>query len=122
MAVPLDKDLYKKAKAKADDVYGKKTSGFKSGFLVQEYKRLGGRYSNGKEPKGNLRNWFKERWMNVNPDEDGYPVFRPTKRINKKTPLLASEIDPKNLKEQIKLKEKIKGSKNLPPFKPKKTN
>jgi hypothetical protein len=32
---------------------------------------------------------------------------------------LVSEIDPKQLKEQIKLKQKIAGSKNLPAFKSK---
>jgi len=43
-------------------------------------------------------------------------VYRPTKRITKDTPLTASEIDPKQAKKQIKRKQIIKGSKNLPPF------
>lgn len=119
MSEPIDKDLYAKAKSKADEVYGKKTSGFKSGYIVKLYKSLGGRYKNGKE-KTDLGTWFKERWKNVNPDKDGYPVFRPTVRVNADTPLLENEIDPQNLKEQIKRKQKIKGTANLPPFKPKK--
>jgi len=45
-------------------------------------------------------------------------VYRPTKRINKKTPLTPDEIDPANLKEQIVLKQKLKGKKNLPSFDP----
>jgi hypothetical protein len=49
-----------------------------------------------------------------------YPVYRPTIRINSKTPLIVSEIDKKNLKSQIRLKQQIKGEKNLPPFKAKK--
>jgi hypothetical protein len=43
-------------------------------------------------------------------------VYRPTKRVNKNTPLTIDEIDPANLKEQIALKQLIKGKKNLPPF------
>jgi hypothetical protein len=117
MSVPLDKDLYAKAKATADEVYGKKTSGFKSGFLVQEYKRLGGRYkqTSGSKKSNPLARWFDEQWKDVG--DKKYPVFRPTKRVSSSTPLLPTEIDPRNLKEQIALKQKIKGSKNLPPFK-----
>jgi len=47
-----------------------------------------------------------------------YPVYRPTKRVNKETPLIPDEIDYENLLQQILLKQKIKGKKNLPPFKP----
>jgi hypothetical protein len=56
--------------------------------------------------------------MDINPNKTktSYPVYRPTVRVNKQTPLLVSEIDPKNLKQQIKLKQKIKGEKNLPKF------
>ena len=59
--------------------------------------------------------WFKEEWKDIGNKE--YPVYRPTKRIRAKTPLTVSEIDKANLKQQIKLKQKIKGKKNLPPFK-----
>jgi hypothetical protein len=47
-----------------------------------------------------------------------YPVYRPTKRINKNTPLTVFEIDKKNLQKQIKLKQIIRGNKNLPKFIP----
>lgn len=33
-------------------------------------------------------------------DKKGYPVYRPTKRISKATPLIVQEIDPKNLRKQ----------------------
>jgi len=104
--------LYEKAR---DIVYKQypKHSAYRSGQLVQKYKELGGTYS-GSKPKGGLTSWFKEDWRDIG-NED-YPVYRPTKRINKDTPLLASEIDPKNLKEQIELKQELKGDKNLPPF------
>ena len=33
-----------------------------------------------------------------------FPVYRPTVRVNKKTPLIVDEIDPSNLKKQFKKK------------------
>ena len=115
MSLPLNKNLYAKAKKKADETYGKHTSAYKSGFIVKYYKGLGGKYKTvGKDKK--LKRWFREKWVDVG--NKSYPVFRPTKRISKKTPLLKDEIDKKNLKQQIAKKQKIKG-KTLPPFKKK---
>jgi hypothetical protein len=109
-----NQDLYDRVKAYADTVY-KKPSAYKSGFIVKTYKEHGGTYSDvkGKKP---LKQWFQERWMDVG--DKSYPVYRPTVKVNKSTPLTVSEIDPDNLKEQIELKQKIKGKQNLPPFKP----
>ena len=112
MPIVNDKNLYAKAKKMADEIY-KKPSAYKSGYIVKKYKELGGTYTDDKETKG-LKIWFEERWENIS--KDGYPVYRPTVRVNKETPLTVSEIDKKQLKEQIKLKQKIKGTKNLPPF------
>ena len=115
MAAPKDKQLYEKAKRMADEVY-KKPSAYKSGYIVKKYKEMPGTYGNDHDEK-NLKRWFKEKWQDVGHKD--YPVYRPTKRINSKTPLTLNEIDKDNLKEQIKLKQKIKGNKNLPPFKKK---
>ena len=112
----LDKGLYDKAKKIADEIY-KKPSAYKSGYIVKKYKELGGRYGDDDGPK-NLERWFLEKWEDVG--NKNYPVYRPTKRINDKTPLTLNEIDKNNLKEQIKRKQIIKGNKNLPPFKPSK--
>ena len=49
-----------------------------------------------------------------------YPVYRPTVRVNKKTPLTVEEIDKKDLIIKSKQKQKIKGNKNLKAFKGKK--
>jgi len=117
MPIVNDKNLYAKVKKMADEIY-KKPSGFKSGFVVKRYKELGGTYKDDNEPK-ELKRWFEAKWININPNINQYPVYRPTVRVNKKTPLTVSEIDKKQLKEQIKLKQKIKGEKNLPPFKKK---
>lgn len=113
MPIPKDKPLYNKVKKDADKIY-KKPSAYKSGYIVKTYKKLGGEYLDDNQPK-NLKNWFNSKWQDVG--NKPYPVYRPTKRVNKKTPLLVSEIDPKNLKDQIALKQIIKGKSNLPPFK-----
>lgn len=112
MPIIDDPDLYDKARAIADKIY-KKPSAYKSGFIVKKYKELGGKYTDDKEPK-NLKRWFKEDWKDIGNKE--YPVYRPTKRITKATPLTADEIDPKQAKKQIELKQKIKGEYNLPKF------
>ena len=113
MNVPKDKKLYDKVKAEADKKYDK-PSAYKSGWIVKEYKKRGGEYL-GKKKKDGLTRWFKEKWEDVGGKD--YPVYRPTKRVSKDTPLTPKEIDPKDLEKQIKLKQKIKGESNLPPFK-----
>ena len=115
MPTPKDKVLYEKVKKIADEIY-KKSSAYKSGYIVQEYKRRGGEYIDDKKPK-ELKRWFNEKWIDVG--QQSYPVYRPTVRVNKQTPLTVKEINTNQLKEQIKLKQKIKGNKNLPPFKKK---
>lgn len=107
-----DPELYALVKQYADLVYTK-PSAYKSGYIVRLYKQLGGTYTEDFKPK-KLKSWFSERWDDIG-DKD-YPVYRPTVRVNKDTPLTVAEIDPQNLKEQIALKQKIKGQKNLPPF------
>ena len=106
----LDKELYERVKKQADSIY-KKPSAYKSGYIVSQYKKQGGKYS-GKKPKDGLTNWFASDWTDIGGLE--YPVYRPTKKIS--NALTVSEIDKKNLQKQIKLKQKIKGTKNLPPF------
>jgi hypothetical protein len=112
---PLDKELYEEVKRLADEKY-KKNSAFKSGWITKTYLSLNGRYS-GTKTKDGLTRWFKESWTDVG--NQSYPVYRPTKRVSKKTPLTATEISPTQLKKQIALKQKIKGKKNLPKFEPK---
>jgi hypothetical protein len=122
MAIPLNKELYEKAKLIADETYDK-SSAYKSGFIVKTYKKMGGKYKNtGKEK--DLKRWYEEGWTDVSPlkTDSSYPVYRPTKRINKKTPLTVDEIDKTNLLEQSIIKQVIKGKKNLKPFKGKGIN
>jgi len=115
MPTPKDKDLYERVKKEADKIY-KKPSAYKSGYIVKKYKELGGEYVDDKKTKG-LKRWFKEDWRDIG--NSSYPVYRPTKRINSLTPLTADEIDKDQLRQQIALKQIIKGDHNLPPFLPK---
>jgi hypothetical protein len=105
--------LYEKAKFIADNLYDK-PSAYKSGFIVKTYKELGGTYSGKKPNKTGIARWFKEEWKDIGNLE--YPVYRPTKRITKDTPLTPKEIKPSNLRSQIALKQEIKGDANLPAF------
>lgn len=122
MAIPLDKKLYEKAKEIVYKQYDK-PSAYRSGSLVKKYKSMGGKYKEDSKNKDikPLERWFLESWKDINPtiNKLSYPVYRPTKKVNEKTPLLVSEIDKKDLLKKIKEKQKIKGSKNLKPFKPK---
>lgn len=120
MPVPTDSSLYERAKK---IVYAKydKPSAYRSGALVKEYKKMFQEKYGNKEPYKNdgktkdLARWFKEEWTDVGEKKGDYKLYRPTVRVNEKTPKTAQEIGPARLKEQDKLKQKIKG-KNLPKF------
>jgi hypothetical protein len=119
-AVPLNKKLYERVKAEIYPRY-KKPSAYRSGAVVKRYKDLGGKFrdNNGRP----LARWFKEEWKDVGNWGKAnygalppYPVYRPTERISKDTPLTPEEIDPENLQLQIAEKQKIRGEQNLKPF------
>lgn len=110
MPIVANKSLYNQVKKEADQIY-KKSSAYKSGWIVKTYKERGGQYIDDHKEK-DLKRWFREKWIDIGNKD--YPVYRPTIRINKNTPLTINEI--KNVKDQINLKQKIKGKKNLPPF------
>ena len=113
MATPTDDILYQKAKNKYSKM---KQSAYKSGLVVQEYKRLfETKHGTGKKPytgsksKGNLTRWYKEEWRS----DDGKKtysnkssVFRPTKRISSKTPATFSELTKKQIENAKKEKAK----------------
>ena len=106
MAEPTNKKLYEKVKK---EIYAKipKHSAYRSGLLVKEYKRRGGKYS-GEKPKKGLTRWFKEKWKT----QDGKTtyqkkgdIFRPTKRVSKDTPTTMSELTKKQKEKAIKEKK-----------------
>ena len=119
MNTPKDKQLYEKAKSIADTTY-KKPSAYKSGFIVKKYKELyKEKYGNedayvGKKSGGGLTRWYKEKWEDIG--AGSYPLYRPTIRVNSKTPTTKGELSKKRIQEQDKLKQKYKGKRNLPKF------
>ena len=99
---PCNPRLYAQVKAAAKRRFDKWPSAYATGWLVQEYKRRGGRYSGSKRPSG-LGRWFRERWVDVcepgQPpcgrravDRRRYPYCRPSVRVNARTPKLASQL------------------------------
>jgi hypothetical protein len=121
MPTPVNKKLYNEVKAYIYSIY-RKPSAYRSGAVVKLYKQLGGKYKEDSIIHSidhvPLARWFQERWINVNtaPEFGNYPVYRPTIRITEKTPTTVYEIPKKRLKEQSKLKQIIKGTRNLPKF------
>lgn len=110
---PTDLKLYNKIKKK---VYKKipKHSAYRSGIVVQQYKKkfrekYGNKnpYSGKKTVKRGLKRWFKEKWVNQR-GEVGYKykndIYRPSKRITKKTPTTHSELTKKQIKRARKEK------------------
>jgi len=108
MPEPLDKELYEKVKT---EIYKKhpQHSAYRSGLIVQEYKKRGGKYSGTKPQKTGLKRWFAEEWKNQR-GEVGYSkkgdVYRPTKRITEKTPTTFNELTKKQIQKAMKEKAK----------------
>ena len=104
---PTDLTLYKKVKR---EVYKEipKHSAYRSGILVQKYKKqFSKKYGSYKKPykgkktsKKGLSRWFKEKWRNQR-GKVGYKyksdVYRPTHRVTKK-PLTFSQLSKRRIK------------------------
>ena len=99
---PANPKLYSKVKREAKRKFKAWPSAYASGWLVQEYKRQGGRYRG----KG-LKRWFKEEWETLDGKTCGrpkgskrkYPRCRPTRRVSKDTPKTWKEMTPKERRE-----------------------
>lgn len=122
----LNKELYKKAKDIANKTYGDKTSAYKSMYIVSTYKKLGGEYK-GKQKKIGTTRWNEEKWVNVNDylkgkntacgeSQRNKHACRPSKRINKETPITIQEVIKKFGKQKTKKLANLKkteGAKNV---------
>jgi len=105
--VPRDTRLYERTKIYINQKYPK-PSAYRSGLLVQAYKkRFSQKYGPKKSPyignktkRSGLSRWFSEKWVNQN-GEIGYhsksDVYRPSKRITKKTPITFRELSRKSI-------------------------
>lgn len=99
---PTPKNVKLYAQARKKFAY-MKHSAYKSGHVIQEYKRLGGTFLETKDAKakqGNLTRWFKEEWRNQR-GSVGYQkkgdLYRPTRRVTKKTPVTWKELSKKEI-------------------------
>lgn len=96
---PLDPALYARVKKAVYTKYPQH-SAYRSGRLVQEYLKRGGQYK-GKRKSGKLARWFQEKWTNQQ-GGIGYArkgdVYRPSKRVSKKTPVTWRELSPRQIK------------------------
>ena len=113
---PKDEKLYNKVK---DKVYKNipKHSAYRSGILVKKYKeafirkypRIKNAYIGQTSKKEGLSRWFKEDWKS---DIGKYKytskssIYRPTKRITKRTPKTFSELSKKALSSAKYIKSK----------------
>ena len=116
-------NIYKQVKSEAD-VKFQNNGIYKSAWIVNQYKRRGGRF-NGKKPdnKQGLQRWFNEDWVRV--DSKGRPtnkpcgrsnremasnvrkgLCRPVKRITKQTPKTANELGQKKLQSRYRRKRR----------------
>ena len=104
---PTNKTLYNRVAARIKKKVPKH-SAYRSGLIVKAYKKAGGKYS-GTKSKGNLGRWFKEKWRNQRGGV-GYKkkgdVYRPTKRVSKKTPKTFKELGKKRVKKAQSRKRK----------------
>jgi|TARA_R100000654_G_C2683925_1_gene127678 hypothetical protein len=96
MPTPTNQKLYDKVKAEIKKKVPKH-SAYRSGLIVKEYKKRGGKYEGAKNEKKGLSRWFKEDWRT----QDGSKtykkkgdIFRPTKRVTAKTPTTMKELTP----------------------------
>ena len=120
---PTDHKLYSKTKKYIYKKYPKH-SAYRSGLLVQEYKKRFTKkycknskikckkspYKGKKKTNKGLSRWFKEKWVNQR-GEIGYKyksdVYRPSKRITKKTPKTFKELNKKEIKKARSKKYRI---------------
>ena len=112
---PRDQKLYNETKKR---IYKKikKHSAYRSGVLVQAYKKSFKKKYGNKDPyighknrdKG-LARWFREKWRNQR-GTVGYKykndVYRPTRRITKKTPKTLKELGRKRINRARTIKYK----------------
>ncbi len=99
MPTPTDKKLYESLKKELFKKY--KPSAYRSGLLIRKYKEEyikkhnNKNYYSGNKENSNLKRWFDEKWTNQR-GEIGYKnksdVYRPTIRVNKKTPTTFNEL------------------------------
>ena len=118
-SVPVNLKLYNRIKSLVKRRVKRWPSAYASAQVVRLYKQKGGKYKCVKKLSfGNLKRWFKEKWVNVctgkpcgrkKSSPKNYPYCRPSKRVSSKTPRTKFELSSKEIKRRCALKHRIKG-------------
>jgi hypothetical protein len=130
--VPINTKLYDRVKLSANKKFKSPSGIYRSSWIVKEYKKRGGKYSGKKDSKSGISRWFKEKWIDLNKpiknsrgkvlgykkcgsskkNKDGkYPLCRPSKRINNKTPKTYRQLSKVSLRKAKKDKVSSKSIK-----------
>lgn len=130
MSTPTNPKVYAKVVEKIKTSVKRWPSAYASGMVVKEYKRImvirgEEPYENKKTKKGELIRWFEEKWIDIGTGKpcgailekedlkNGYyPTCRPSVRISKNTPTLASDISD-NEKKKLIAEKQIARKKNI---------
>lgn len=120
-----NKDLYKKVRSEIFKKYPKH-SAYRSGLVMKEYQKQGGKLDEKKKKDSGLERWFDEKWVNLTPYSEGlgnklqFPcgkradkqkgpsVCRPSIKVNKDTPSLAQSYSKKQIQKAVSIKKKGK--------------
>lgn len=122
--IPVDATLYRKVKDEADKKFLAPTSIYKSAWIVKTYKARGGTFKSKPDPNKGLLRWFREKWVDLNRPKEPcgrskastkgvYPLCRPTVRVTKETPKLASDLSETAIKRAKKEKQAVKHKKHI---------
>jgi hypothetical protein len=115
---PTNKTLYNKIKKQAKNKFKVWPSAYASGWMIKEYKRLGGKFGSKFKKYNGLSRWYEEEWINVcklpnkvscgrkKSTMKNYPYCRPSKRITSKTPKTSTELSKKEIKSRCSRKKR----------------
>lgn len=128
---PTNLKLYDQVRKLANKKFSSPSGVYRSSWMVREYKKRGGKYSGTKPKSSGIKRWFKEDWIDLKrPIKNSkgkvigykkcgrksslikgkYPLCRPSKSINKKSPRTYQSISKKSIE---KAKRDKKGSKSI---------
>ena len=113
--IPKDTNLWAKVQEMAKTTFREHPTAYSNAWAVRRYAKLGGDWET---TGGDLGNWFREGWLDVIAllkegkivkcgDGEGGKACRPTKRINKDTPITLQELlELYSVKEILKFAER----------------
>lgn len=119
MNKPTNSSLYNRVKNEAKKKFKVYPSIYANSWVVREYKKRGGLYSNKKSKSKGLLRWYKEKWIDTcrlpkivscgRPKlsrnwKDKYPYCRPMYRVSPKTPRTVKEISRSEIEKRCRIK------------------